>query len=182
MTLADILAAIDCQAEITPERFALVETTGRRVTFHELHDLTVRVATNLRAAGFQRGDHVIFMVRPRIESIVLILAIMRLGGVLVAVDPATGDALFASRLARVSPRWMIAESFLWALARSRPVRAALRRRGVALPNLQRHLSDICIPVFVGPRLPGVPRGAVGYDRLCLPTPPAPLPTREGERL
>jgi long-chain acyl-CoA synthetase len=180
MTLADILAAVDQQAEREPERFALVETTGTRVTYRELHDLTVHVAANLRAAGFQRGDHVIFMVQPRIESIVLILAIMRLGGVLVAVDPTAGDALFASRLARVTPRWMIAESFLWALACPRPVRAALRRRGVALPNLRQHLGSVCTPVFVGPWLPGVPKGAMGYERLYLPSPPASHSTGTGE--
>lgn len=169
-SIVDLLDGIAAQAGHAPGAVAIRERGGRQVTYAGLVARVERVAGGLLAAGFRRGDPVAFMVRPRIESVVLILATLQLGGVLVAADPTIGDGVFAARLRLVRPRWLMAESFLLALTRLAPVRRALRRRGVALPPLARLVPGARV-VTVGPRWPGVPRRARRYERL-IAAPPA----------
>lgn len=162
-TTHDVLDAILARARQTPTAVALTETRGQSLTYGDLAATLDRLAANLRAAGMRPSDRVCFMVRPGNASVLLILAILRVGATVVAMDPTVGDALFAARMARIPPRWLIAESALFALSRFAPVRALLRRRGLALPNLSAVADAGCTLVAVGPRLPGVPRGALRYE-------------------
>ena len=108
---------------------------GRRtVIYGRLAGEVDAVTAGLQAAGMEPGDAVIFTVRPSIEAIVLILAIVRCGGVVVAADPGMSPELFSARIAPLRPRWVMTESVLYLLARVGPARSALERRGVRLPN------------------------------------------------
>ena len=107
---------------------------GRTLTYAELGTESCAVAAGLQHAGMQPGDAVVFSVRPSIEAVILILAIVRCGGVVVAADPGMSPELFTARVAPLTPRWVMTESVLYALGRLPPVRAALEGRGVMLPN------------------------------------------------
>ena len=101
------------------------------------------------------GDAVVFSVRPSVEAIILILATVRAGGIIVAADPGMGAELFAARMAAVRPRFVMAESLLYALSASRLARNVLRSRHLELPQVGRMTG--CQFVRVGPWLPGTPR-------------------------
>lgn len=159
-----VLDRIAARAAAAPERLALRETTGRALTYGALWSRAARTAAGLRAAGLAPGDPVAFMVRPGIDAVVLILALLRCGAVLVAADPSAGEAVFAARMARVRPRWLFAESPLFPIGRCGPLRRLLRRRGIALPDL-------------GPLLAPVPAGPLdwGLTPATETTPPASPP-------
>lgn len=143
------------------EAVAVLETSGTRLTRHELAADVRTVAAGLVASGMQHGDRALFSVRPGSDALVLILAIHEAGGVIVPIDPSMGRELFASRVALLAPSWVFAESLL--LAASSPwVSRILRRRGV-------HLAPIgsvagARVVRTGWWLPRMPR-ALTMDRL-----------------
>ena len=164
-TVAEILVQLKRRCLEKGDAIALQETTGRQLTFRALWDQVENVSNNLSARGLQPGDNVLFAVRPRIESIVLILAIVRAGGVVVALDVGMGEELFASRIGMIKPKWMMAESSVLALSSTARARALLRWRGVTLPKLA--AIEGCKFVRVGPFLPIGPR-ALPYQALCKP--------------
>jgi acyl-CoA synthetase (AMP-forming)/AMP-acid ligase II len=144
---------------------ALLEATGRRLSYAELGCQVDCASKNLQRVGLRPGERVLFAVRPSLEAIVLILAILRSGGVVVVADLGMGDAVFAARMALVQPRWVVAESMLLALAAWRPVRALLARRGIALSNLA-GLAGTQV-IRVGRRWPGVPP-STSFAQLLMP--------------
>jgi acyl-CoA synthetase (AMP-forming)/AMP-acid ligase II len=110
------------------------------------------VTRGLVRAGLAPGDHVLFAVRPGIDTIVFMLAIVQAGGVLVAADLGIGDTLFASQMAMIQPRWVVADSLLLAASRYRLLRRLARARGLSLLPLEQLTRARCIGV--GPWLPG----------------------------
>src|SRR5260370_6518720 len=103
----------------------------------------------------RQGDAVVFSVRPSVEAIILILATVRAGGTIVAADPGMGAELFAARMAAVRPKFVMAESLLYALSASRVARRVLRSRHLELPHVGRMTG--CRFMRVGRWLPGTPR-------------------------
>jgi acyl-CoA synthetase (AMP-forming)/AMP-acid ligase II len=157
--MTDLLAAVLEACERAPERPAIT-LGGVTVTFGELRSRIDRVADGL---GIAPGDRVLFSVRPGIDAVVLALGIITAGGTVVFADPGAGEALFGARAALAAPKWVAAESVLYA-ASTPLVRPLARRRGIELPDYH----DI-VPgarhVYAGRWLPGVPRGAVSLRRL-----------------
>ncbi|TDC89248.1 class I adenylate-forming enzyme family protein [Actinomadura sp. 7K507] len=156
------------QAARTPGEVALVAGDGTHLTYGDLRRQVLAVRHGLLSRGLAAGDGVLFSVRPSPESLVLALGVVAAGGVVVFADPGAGPEMFTARLRLARPRWSAAESVLYAGSRLRPVRAYARRRGLLLPNL----ADLRIPgegpmrhIHVGRRLPGVPRGALSFERL-----------------
>jgi acyl-CoA synthetase (AMP-forming)/AMP-acid ligase II len=70
----------------------------------------------------------------------------------VAADLGIGDALFASQMAMIRPRWVVADSLLLAASRHRLLRRLARARGLSLLPLEQLGHARCIGV--GPWLPG----------------------------
>ena len=133
MMALDLLEVLERQSVERPNMLALQETTGRRLTFSELHQRIGRVAGGLLAEGMRPGDRVLFTVPPGIDSIVLILAIVRAGGVVVAANPLMGPEVFASRVRLMEPRWVMATSLVYLLGRLRG--PSFLRRLPVLPDL-----------------------------------------------
>lgn len=127
--------------------------TRRTITRAALEARVTAIADGLAAEGFAAGDRVLFSVRPGIEAIALVLAVRRLGGVLLPQDPGTSDALFAARVRLLAPRWVMAESLLL-VPQAGVVARLLAMRGIRLAPLGE------VPgarrVRVGPWLPGLP--------------------------
>jgi len=135
MIAADVVDALVRRCHERGTDVVLRETSGRAFTGEAFATRVTALAAGFVRAGLQPGDRVLFAVRPSGEAIALILAILRAGGVVVAADLGMRDELFFARMSLVQPRWVVAESVLLALSRWDPVRALLRRRGLALPPL-----------------------------------------------
>ncbi|MDQ1706123.1 MAG: cyclohexanecarboxylate-CoA ligase [Frankiaceae bacterium] len=69
------------RAEVSGERVMLLDTDGRRVTFGELETLAERVAAGLLAQGVGPGTTVTWQLPTRIDSVVVSMALARLGAV-----------------------------------------------------------------------------------------------------
>ena len=161
----DMLRAVLEAAEAHPDEPAL--TFGRRtLTYQQLASRIAGVAGGLRDRGLAVGDRVLFSVRPGMDAVVLALAIVHAGGTVVFADPGAGEALFRARAALAAPKWVAAESVLY-LASSRLLWRIARRRGLELAPYGRLVPD-AKHIYAGPRLPGVPRGAVSLRRLSSP--------------
>ena len=161
-SIADLLDTIASRCRSNPGASALSQPGGCRLTYGELGRELDSLTAGLMRADLQRGDAVVFSIRACPESILLLLAIARCGGVVVAAEPGMSPRLFASRMTLLSPRWVMAESVLYALARIRLLRSALERRGVRLPNLD--VAGARLLLF-GPRLPWRPQALIYSDLL-----------------
>ena len=137
---------------LPPDRPALAETGGRNVGAAALNARIRAVAAGLAAAGLQSGDRVLFALRPSIDAVALLLACVHAGGAVVAADLGMGDALFATRMALVRPRWVLAESLALGLTAWEWPRRLARRAGIALPPLARVPG--ARPLRAGPPVPG----------------------------
>lgn len=155
MTPDSLLQRIEASAQRHEKRCALSQAGARSLTYGELLARVRRAACSLTALGLQPGDRVLFGVRPGVDAVVLLLAILRAGGVVATLDLGMGDETFAARRALINPRWVIAESISYALSARAWPRRLLRARGVALPPLAR-LTGVQL-LRVGRRWPGVPR-------------------------
>src|SRR5437868_466732 len=127
-SLGEMFVTLDRLAHERPYDIALISPQGRHITFAALNDAICATATRLQTEGMQPGDAVVFSVRPSVEAIILILATVRAGGTIVAADPGMGAELFAARMAAVRPKFVMAESLLYALSASRLARRILRSR------------------------------------------------------
>ena len=160
--MTDILRALLDSCARTPGAPAL--TFGRTtLRYGDLRDRVDGVASSLTANGMRAGDRVLFSVRPGIDAIVLALGIIAAGGTVVFADPGAGDAMFRARARLAKPKWVAAESVLYA-ASSGPLRRIARSRGLELPDYGSVVPD-ARHLYAGPWLPGVPRGATPLRRL-----------------
>ncbi len=161
--MSDLVHAVLEAAERTPGAPALT-ARGRTWNHRELGRRIRAIAAGLRAAGLERGDRVLFSVRPGPDAVALALGIVGAGGTVVFADPGAGEALFRARAALAAPRWVAAESLLY-LASSGPLRPLARRRGLELAPYGRLVPD-ARHIRAGGWLPGVPRGALPLASLA----------------
>lgn len=135
MTTVGLIDRIDARAKERPDAPAMIESGGRSITRARLAERVGMLASGLGRAGLEPGDRVLFAVRPSIDAIAMIVAIVEAGGVVVPVSVGSGDAVFESQMRLIEPRWVVAESLLLAAAGSALVRRVVRWRGGALPSL-----------------------------------------------
>ncbi|MGK5678431.1 AMP-binding protein [Actinoplanes sp. URMC 104] len=90
----------------------IVEEDGseQRFSFAEMAQRSDRVANWLRARGVRRGDRIVVMLGNQVELWDTILAVMKLGAVLIPATPLLGPADAAGRVARGGARHVIATS------------------------------------------------------------------------
>jgi acetyl-CoA synthetase len=98
----------------TAERLALwiVEQDGseQKVTFAEMADRSDRVATWLEGLGVGKGDRVILMLGNQVELWEAMLAVAKLGAVIMPTTGALGPADLADRISRGGARFVIANA------------------------------------------------------------------------
>jgi len=139
-------------------------TLGRRtLTYGQLRDRIHGVAAGLGQRGLEPGDRVLFSVRPGLHGIVLALGIIAAGGTVVFADPGAGQAMFRARAGLAEPKWVAAESLLYA-ASAGPLRSFARRRGLELADYATVVPD-ARHIYAGPWLPGVPRHSIRASSL-----------------
>jgi len=167
--VSDLVHAVLAACDRTPDAPALT-ARGRSWSYGELGRRIRAIAAGLRAEGLERGDRVLFSVRPGPDAVALALGIVGAGGTVVFADPGAGEALFRARAALAAPRWVAAESLLY-LASSGPLRPIARRRGLELAPYARLVPD-ARHIRAGGWLPGVPPRALPLARLAAGAGPA----------
>src|SRR3954470_24189779 len=105
--VSDLLA--DAAAE-DPDRLAIVESGGRRVTWGDLEDEVGRIATGLGAAGVVAGHRVMIVLGNRIEFVTTYLAVLRTQAVAVPVNPTSQAGELARMIADSGSRMVFADA------------------------------------------------------------------------
>jgi acetyl-CoA synthetase len=87
----------------------LVQQDGdtRTVTFDDMHHRSARLAGWLRAWGVERGDAVVVMLGNQVELWETLLAVMRLGAVIMPTTTAVGPSDLTDRIARGGARHVV---------------------------------------------------------------------------
>ena len=160
--MTDLAGAVLATADEHPDLIALT-AGGDDLTYRALGEAIRASAHGLLALGLKRGDRVLFSVRPGRDAVVLALAIIAAGGVVVFADPGAGAPLFEARSRLATPRFVAAESLLYA-ASTPLLRPVARRRGLELADYRRLVPGAQF-LRSGRWLPGVPRGAVAIKDL-----------------
>ena len=142
------------RADATPDAPMLFDESGRRVTFGEFADRAERVAAGLVELGIGPGSPVTWQLPTRIETVVLSMALARLGAV---------------------------QNPIIHIYREREVGFALRQTGAELfivPGSWRGFDYLAMAEKLVEDLPSKPRILVAYDDLpegdpsTLPAPPS----------
>ena len=72
-------------------------------SFEQLNAEVDRYAHGLHARGIRQGDRVLLMVRPGVELIAVVFALVRMGAVPVLIDPGMGRRAFLQCVAETEP-------------------------------------------------------------------------------
>ncbi|PUA82813.1 class I adenylate-forming enzyme family protein [Nocardioides currus] len=111
--LADILLRPPSAGARDPARMALI-AGERRLTYAELTDRVLRLATGLHRRGFRRGDVIALYLKNRVEYLEMIFAAAHMGGVLVPVNYLLRPGEVAHIVADSAARWLVTETSLLA--------------------------------------------------------------------
>jgi acyl-CoA synthetase (AMP-forming)/AMP-acid ligase II len=171
-TIDELLDMMLARIDAHPDGVAIVEPHARwqrwlgigarSIGRREVARRVRAVRAGLRRLGMLPGDVVLYAVRPGIDSIVLMAALLLVGANVVALDPGVGQQLFDERLKALTPTWVVAESIVFAATAPGLLRRLLRGLGVEVPNI--HVERATF-IRVGWRWPGVPRSVACAD-LC----------------
>jgi cyclohexanecarboxylate-CoA ligase len=82
---SSLWSLVSARARQTPDRLMLVDTRDRRITFGEFHARAEQVAAGLWEMGVRDGTRVAWQLPTTIETIVLSLALSRLGAIQIPI-------------------------------------------------------------------------------------------------
>lgn len=169
-SLSDFFRA---RVEAQPRAVAL-EFEGERWTYGELDALIARWAGWLHQRGVQRGDRVGVMAQNNPNTIALLFAMARLGGILVPINPEYGvpEAVYVLRHAEVSgvvftedKQALVADALqragmdAWQLPMDGALPAVLATsEGMAVPDVGQ-ANDCCLIIYTSGTT-GFPKGAM----------------------
>jgi acyl-CoA synthetase (AMP-forming)/AMP-acid ligase II len=100
-----------------PEAVAVVEQLGRdasgkhryrTVNYREMDDDSSRIAAGLAAMGVRPGTRLALLVRPGIDFITLVFALIKAGTVIVLIDPGMGRRSLVRCLSEAEPEGFVA--------------------------------------------------------------------------
>ena len=121
LNLADRLTR---QAEARPNAVAVAQPMGydregkrqyRSMTFRELDEDSSRIAAGLREWGVPQGTRLALLVRPGIDFISLVFAMLKAGVAVVLIDPGMGRGNLIRCLAEAEPEGFVAIPMVHAL-------------------------------------------------------------------
>ena len=113
----NVAARLTLMAEQMPEGTAVVEPLGydrhgkrqyRRLSFRELDQDSDRIARGLREMGLEPGMRLALLVRPGIDFVSLVFALLKAGAVSVLIDPGMGRRNVIKCLSDVEPGGFVA--------------------------------------------------------------------------
>ena len=100
------------QAKLTPDKVAVIEATGRQMTFAELDRASDILATNLLVKGVKPDTCVGIYLDKCIDFTVSYIAILKAGGAYLPLDISYPDLLLKSILEDSSPVAIVTNSSL----------------------------------------------------------------------
>jgi fatty-acyl-CoA synthase len=109
--LADVVLRPPTATGHAPERTALI-VGEQRLTYAELGERVLRLATGLHRQGFRQGDAVAIYLKNRAEYLELVFAVAHLGGVLVPLNYLLRPAEVAFIVHDSRARWLVTEPSL----------------------------------------------------------------------
>lgn len=95
-----------------PERIAVMDSSGRSVTYGELEVRANRLAHHLRKRGVGSEDLVAVCMDRSIELVVAILAVFKAGGAYLPLDPMYPEARLAFMVSDATPKMLVTQSHL----------------------------------------------------------------------
>src|SRR5262245_13178097 len=105
----DVADLLTRAAAEDPDRLAIVESGGRRITWGELDLEVSRVATGLGESGIVAGHRVMVVLGNRIEFVTAYLATLRAQAVAVPVNPTSQPGELARMIADSGTRVVLAD-------------------------------------------------------------------------
>lgn len=176
----DVSSLVAAAAWDRPDMLAVVEASGRSVTWRQLEDEVARIATGLGAAGLVAGQRVMLAMGNRIEFVAAYLGVLRAQVVAVPVNPRATSGELARMIADSGSRIVVVDAETLAVVRDavRLVRAARAGETAELDaDLVSRSHDPRVYV-VGAE---VDEGEQPYDALraaaAVPVPPLPDPEK-----
>ncbi len=134
MTLSQALSAI---ATTYPRREAVV-CGSARLTFAELEDGVNRLACGLTKLGIKPGDRVVLLLRNGLPFVWSFFAVLRVGGVVVPLDPRLQRPEIAAILHSAAPVAVVSERHAPGLD-----------LGTAIGSLRRESASLRLAIFTG---------------------------------
>ena len=107
--IRDVSELVALAAAERPDRLAVVESGGRRLTWAALEDEVARIATGLGAAGVVGGHRVLIAVGNRIEFVTTYLGVLRAQAVAVPVNPLATVGELARMIADSGSRMVVTD-------------------------------------------------------------------------
>ena len=156
--MLNFLDLVYAASDARPDNKAIT-LKGETLTYRELTAGITNVAANAVAHGAVAGDRFLFAAKPSPTSIMVTLGLLKAGLTLVFVDPFSSPDLFASRSTLVNPAYTVADSLLYTLGHPRLARA----RAWKNVSVCDYGSVDAGHLFIGRRLPGLPRAAVSMS-------------------
>jgi cyclohexanecarboxylate-CoA ligase len=98
---------LEARAAASPERAMLIDERDRRVTFAAFRARAERLAAGLLALGIGEGTPVTWQLPTRIESVLLSLALARLGAVQNPILPIYREREVGAVLGETGARWLV---------------------------------------------------------------------------
>ncbi|WP_372517696.1 class I adenylate-forming enzyme family protein [Frankia tisae] len=95
------------RARLTPDRLMIVDERDRRITFGEFRDRAQRVAAGLHQLGIGPGSRVSWQLPTRIETLLVCLALARLGAHQNPVIPAVRGREVGFALRQTGAEWVV---------------------------------------------------------------------------
>ena len=160
----DISAFVAEAAADAPDRQALVESTGRSLTWAALEDEVARIATGLGARGIRAGQRVMIVVGNRLEFVTAYLGVLRAQVVAVPVNPRSTAGEVARMLVDSGSRLVVVDETALDVVRS------------ALAELGGSPAPVVVVTGTAPGEGEVPFADLRAD-VVRPVPPLPDPEK-----
>ena len=116
------------------ESAIIFDHKNRKITGTQVLKSIDIVALELADAGVKRNDKVIFLVRPSIESIIYFFALLRIGAVIVLVDPEMGQENFISRIEFSKAHFILQDKILEKIEKYSFVKPMLKFFNIWFPD------------------------------------------------
>ncbi|HOU15497.1 MAG TPA: fatty acid CoA ligase family protein [Anaerolineae bacterium] len=158
----NVAAALAEMAVRNPYQPGIIFPAGRdaggraktvQLSFAQLNAECDHYAHGLAQFGVGMGDRVLLMVRPGVELIAVVFALLRLGAVPVLIDPGMGRKALLQCIAEAEPTVLIGVPIVHALRRLFPKPFATVRRSAVVGGsaVNRALADITLERLRSPR-------------------------------
>lgn len=107
-----VLSKLFEQKGILDSDVIVQSTNGKEIELGTFLSYIDSIAIDLVETGLKRGEKVLFLAQPSIESILYIFAVLRAGGVLVVADPRMGRENFSGRVTFMKPEYVLVDENL----------------------------------------------------------------------